>query len=82
MSEVIGAIAATKKKNVTALKSKAHVSIETTASKENVKETRASEALKKIEIKMDDAEHAFALVSEIRAQIEAAYRELLPPTER
>lgn len=56
--------------------SKATVSVDKLAKKEELYETQASQEAKKVEITMEEADHAFALMTEIRQKIETAYHEL------
>jgi flagellar hook-basal body complex protein FliE len=56
--------------------SKTTVSIDKVAKKDQMQEAEALTDAKNIEITMEEADHAFALMTEIRQKIETAYHEL------
>ena len=60
------------KTKISSLSSKSQVSLEKTEKKEDV---QAVNELKKYEIEMEQADHAFALMTEIRQKLETAYKE-------
>lgn len=64
---------------VKSLSSKPRASIEGVQAGNSV--DKAPELQNKIEIEMEQADHAFALMTEIRHKLEEAYHELTPPEE-
>ncbi|NGX54696.1 MAG: Flagellar hook-basal body complex protein FliE [Chlamydiae bacterium] len=75
MSDVSGVDQVGLKSQVGKVSSKPQVSVDSVQNKQNIEGT---EELKNIEIEMEAADHAFALMTEIRQKIEAAYNELSP----
>lgn len=59
--------------------SKTHVTMETAQPIESSAANDPTQALKTIEFQMEEADHAFALMMEIREKIENQYKELTLP---
>lgn len=78
MSEITGLDATGMKQPLGRLSSKTQVSIEVPQSTENISASDPTRELKTIEFEMEQADHAFALMMEIRQKIEKQYQELLP----
>ena len=76
MSDVSGVDQVGLKSQTGKVSSKPQVSVDSAQNKQTVEGT---EELKNIEIEMEAADHAFALMTEIRQKIEAAYNELSAP---
>ncbi len=76
MSDVSGVDQVGLKSQTGKVSSKPQVSVDSVQNKQTVEGTQE---LKNIEIKMETADHAFALMTEIQQKIEAAYNELAPP---
>lgn len=74
MDEGLSVIQSTGKTKVTELKHKPSVSMERETKTTNVKESAIATELRRIEVEVEETEHAFALVTEIREKIESAHR--------
>jgi len=68
-------------KNLGRVTSKTQVSIEAPQKNAAASSTESTQELKKLEFEMEQADHAFALMMEIREKIEKAYNELAPEGE-
>ncbi len=67
------------KQSLGRLSSKANVSVVSSHKMESTVSTEGPQELKKLAFEMEEAEHAFALMMDIRQQIEKAFHELIPP---
>lgn len=76
MSEISSLNKVGGKHSIGRLASKTHVSMEAPKETQAPSENIATQELKKIEFEMEQADHAFALMVEIRQKIEKQYQEL------
>jgi flagellar hook-basal body complex protein FliE len=82
MSEISGLDPTSAKGKVVKLTSKTQVSLEKTEKKEGVEKLETARETANVEIKMEEAKHAFALITEIREKIETAYEKLVSSQDK
>lgn len=81
MSEIAGLSSLGQQGQVSKLTSKTQVTLEKVERKESLEQSVASKDLQNVEFKMEEANHAFALMTEVRTKIEAAYEKIVSTQE-